>query len=222
MPGRLKPPFRLWVTGTVSTCETHPAEPAIGACAHCGRFMCRECNRGNDGRMICPICAALARSGSPSRQGPSLSPPQHQGALSVQPLIAAPPARLAQNPFSPRPSQTRAQKLAWLPIAGGLWALILGTSGSLVAVICAIPLGAASLFAARHLWKRHKLERLEQRALSFFRALTRDHVTKDEAVKDHGLDPQQAERVLTWLVGQDLLVADWADLDRPVIYRRQS
>jgi hypothetical protein len=212
----------MWVTGTVSTCETHPAEPAIGACARCGRFVCRQCDRGNDGRMTCTICAAMARSGSPARQDVSLPPPQHQGALSIQPMIAAPPARLAPNPFPTRPPQTRAQKLAWLPIAAGLWALILGASGSLVAVICAVPLGAASLFGAQHLWKKHKTEQFEQRALGFFRALTQDHVTKDQAVKDHGLDPKQADHVLKWLVGQDLLIADWDDLDRPVVYRRQS
>ncbi|MEZ4269502.1 MAG: hypothetical protein R3F39_24335 [Myxococcota bacterium] len=202
----------------MSTCETHPTESAIGACARCGRFVCRQCNRGNDGRMTCPVCSAVSRADAPAK----LPAPQHQGALSVQPLIAAPPARLAPNPFPERPAPTRAQKLAWIPIAGGAWTFILGVSGSLVAVICAVPLGAASLFGAHHLWKKHKLELFEHRALGFFRALTKDHVTKDEAVKDHGLDPKQADQVLKWLVGQDLLVADWDDLDRPVVYRRQS
>lgn len=218
----MKPPSGLWVTATVTTCETHPAEPAIGACAHCGRFVCRQCNHSNDGRMTCTICAAVARSGSPARQQSSLPAPSQQGAISVQPLIVTSPARLAPNPFAERPAQTRAQKLAWMPIAGGIWALVLGASGSLVAIIGSIALGAASLVGARYLWRDHKLEQLQQRALSFFRALTKDHVTKEEAVKDHGLDPQQAERVLTWLVGQELLVADWDDLDHPVVYRRQS
>lgn len=209
-------PVAVWITDRVSTCETHPAESAIGACARCGRFICRDCNRGQrDGRLTCPICASVARSGSPSRQ---LAVPPAPTSLAVHPLMPAP---LPPNPFPARPEPTRAQRLMWLPIAGGVWTLILAASASWLAIVAAIPIGIASIYGAYTLQKRHRHEQLEQRALTFFRALRRDAVTKDEAVKDHGLDPRQADQVLKWLVGQDLLVADWDDLDRPVVYRRQ-
>lgn len=213
---RLWRPSAVWITDVVSTCETHPTEAATGACARCGRFVCHQCDRGEAGRIACPVCAALRRRGGSARASAGQGPRAGSGAV----MVVAPRA-LAPNPFPPKPPSTRAQRLAWLPISGAIWALMLAASASLAAVLVAIPLGAASIYGGVRLWRRHVREVLEQRALKFFRALTADQVTKDEAVKDHGLDPGQADQVLTWLVGQELLVPDWEELDRPVIYRRQ-
>ncbi len=121
----------------------------------------------------------------------------------------------------PIPKRTTGQKYGWIPCAGGVWALMMVT-GELWQILAAIPLAAASVAAGWWLWRKHKAERLQNRSLRLFRALRTPEVTKEQVVREHGMTPEQADEVLTWLVARELLTTDWDQLEGPVVYRRAS
>lgn len=206
----------------MTACETHPDREATGACTGCGRFVCRACDVHTD-RVLCATCAARERgrgavAGVPAaREAASPRPPSLGAPPALTPLVV--PSWLEARVATRAP--TTGQRWAWVPIVAisfGLFPLLFGGWTSL----WALPFLAGGVWSGRLLLRRHRSEMLQRRALEVFRGLRSDVVHKDEVVRDHGLDPVQAEEVLRWLVANELLVADWTDLDRPVAYRRAS
>lgn len=132
-------------------------------------------------------------------------------------------------PSRPRDGSTRASRRAWIPITLGIGGLLagLGTGG-----LYWIGAGAAVFVAGAHgayLYTQHRSEQaelaedlFEERALDVYRSHRGAEMTKEQLVRDHRLHPDQADKVLAWLVNQELLQPDWTDLERPVIYRRSD
>ncbi|MGM0574871.1 MAG: B-box zinc finger protein [Myxococcota bacterium] len=207
-------------------CELHPDREAVGACADCGRFICRECDRG-PGKLTCPTCAARGHGRRRTPEAQQVAPVQVLVGQHQPPATAPQHTRESIRRASGLPTPggvqrpTTGQRWAWVPAAGFIWSLALfGARG--LWWIAAIPLLLLSLYGARWLWQRHRSERFEQKALRVFRNLRGEAVTKQDVVREHGLDPDDADDVLQWLVAHELLEVDWTDLERPLIYRRGS
>ena len=140
---------------------------------------------------------------------------------------ALPPAPIPP-PTSRKP--TAASKLAWLPTAAGAGGIaafmaITGPVGWIVGSVALV----ASAAGGGLLFRRHRKERaeldakaFEEKALAVYRNHRGKTMTKEQVVRDHRLHPDDAERVLNWLVSHDLLEADWENYDTPMVYRRQG
>ena len=180
--------------------------------------------------MVCHVCASRLVAAPPASAPASVQVVVHTGAPAPPAIVGRRglpgqtplPPRVMMRPAVPIPplrKRTTGQKFAWVPLAGGFWSMVM-FSGGTWEMIAAIPVAAASLAAGWWLFKRHGRERRQNRALKVFRALQTVEVTKDQIVRDHGVDPEEAEEVLTWLVANELLTADWDQLDGPIVYRR--
>ncbi len=179
----------------MSACETHPSRPALGACTRCGRFVCADCRvlAPEGGRFACRTCALTAPAALPGPQ-PTHSLPD----LPSRPSIAA---------------------LAG-PLGLYLCAVSMAVVGPPLGSLAAGVLVLAAMIHGRSVWRRHRRQRLEARALGVFRALRAPAVTHADLVRDFALHPDEAEQVLGWLAARELLVPDWERLDGPVVYRR--
>ncbi len=100
-----------------------------------------------------------------------------------------------------------------------------GWAGLLVAGLVTTGCGAWGYV----LYKQHGVQKgalrqaaLEEMALDIYRRHEGDTLTKEDLVRDHRLHPNQADRILTWLEAQELVHADWSDLEGPVVYRRRA
>ena len=92
----------------------------------------------------------------------------------------------------------------------------------LLGLLAGAPLFAGVSFLKRRDRAKEEIVVFEARALDTYRALRGPTVTKDTLVRDHGFTPEDADRTLGWLAGQELLEADWTDMDGPLTYKRND
>jgi hypothetical protein len=124
---------------------------------------------------------------------------------------------------------TQARRLAWLPVTTGLVALGAGAATGGIGWIVGGAVAALSGAWGTVLWRSHRRQRadlaqeaFEAMALRVYREHRGKEITKEAVVRDHRLHPDEAERVLSWLVSHDLLETDWDDLDGPMVFTRQG
>ena len=212
---------RLGFTSTVTSCETHPNETATGACAGCGRFMCVACNRGTN-KLMCRVC--VEREAPPKTPPPLPAPP---APAPVQVIVGSPshaaPVPAMRRPAPPPPAHAprrkRRRALFWLAAGLTSWAWL---SWGWLGLLAGAPLFAGVSFLKRRDRAKEEIVVFEARALDTYRALRGPTVTKDTLVRDHGFTPEDADRTLGWLAGQELLEADWTDMDGPLTYKRND
>jgi TM2 domain-containing membrane protein YozV len=125
-------------------------------------------------------------------------------------------------PVSTEVERTQGQRYAWLPAVGVGGAAFSVATWGLWGLLAAVPLVGVSAVGAVYLWQNHATEKLKLKSLQLFRNLPNNTVTRDEMVRVHGFDPAEADRVLNWLVAQELLTADWDNFDAPLVYRRHT
>ena len=198
-------------------CETHPDREALGACTSCGRFICGACNRGG-ARLLCHPCAIRLDPGHARPPGPASVP---QVVINPPPVASFRLATPAGALVAARRPQTRASALAWMPVLAGCLGLTSAIAfGWIVGLTVGLPVLAGSVWGGLRLRRMHRRELFEQRALEVFRRHRGATMTKESVVREHAIHPDEAEEILKWLVGQELLVADWTDLEGPIVYRR--
>ena len=97
-----------------------------------------------------------------------------------------------------------------------------GAAWGVLGLIGAVPLAALAMWSGHRGWELRQEERLEEKSLAVFRALESPETNKDRLVRNHDLTPKEADAVINWLVRNDLLTANWDELEGPVVFRADS
>lgn len=166
--------------------------------------------------MVCRLCTSRAE---PVAEIAAAATAPVQVIVHPSPAVVAPrPSQALSHGYRRDGRKIRSYRwIKWVVLVG-MW--IAWSQWGWFGIAACVPLAALGGWGWLK-WKREEsVARLEERALQIFRSLRGDTITKDGLVHDHGLKPDEADQVLSYLAGQELLTADWNDMDNPLVYRR--